>query len=108
MTQPARFSPGSIGANAAVAPAASHEFEDVDVPRSKPCTVYVRTTQVGTLTIERFNLLGAAAVVRVEPMNANEELAVRLDAQALGQWRFTFTNAGGANANVSAEVIWEL
>jgi hypothetical protein len=108
MTTPAAITQGDLGTNPALAPAASHEFQDYQPPANRGHTAFMfRTTQVGTLVISRVSpIYGVKRVRSLTITDPTDEVLVRIDTAGLGTYRVTFTNTAGVNAVVSLEATW--
>lgn len=108
MTTPAAITQGALGANAAVGPGASYEFQDFRPPYNQGHTALMfRTTQPGTLVIARDSpTYGLQQVRSIAITDPTDEVLVRIDTAALGPYRVTFTNGGPVNASVSLEGTW--
>lgn len=108
MTTPARFTQGTLGANAALADAATHEFEDFRPPAGVGHTALMfRTNRVGTLDIVRVSDDNGAQRLRsIAITDPADEVLVRIDAAPLGQYRVRFTNTSGNPASITLEGAW--
>lgn len=101
MTEPYRFSKGSLGTFAGLAPGASHEFQDIRPDSgAHELAIYLRASQKGTVRIDRIDDDPAAPTTKQRtikdtqiptPNDPDDDEIELLIPSPAGTYRVTFT-----------------